>query len=224
MRIDLPDADLTLATDFDCGQPTRAVLDQLIAETAWRQDSLRLYGRVHPQPRLTAWVGDAGATYRYSGLRLAPLPWTVLLADLRRRVEVAAGARFNSVLLNFYRDGRDSMGLHSDDEPELGEHPVIASLSLGAPRSLVLRRKTRDAPPPVRLPLPDGSLLIMRGTTQRFWKHGIEKRRSVFSPRLNLTFRLIHSPNSVPRDVTAQAPNAVIARPLGRGDPGPRAP
>jgi alkylated DNA repair dioxygenase AlkB len=150
-----------------------------------------VFGREYDQPRLVAWHGDPGATYRYSRLTLQPLPWTALLLRLRDQAQSASGARFNSVLLNYYRDQHDSMGMHSDDERELGPNPVIASFSFGAARQIVFRHKSDRAQRPVRLTLADGSLLIMRGATQQYWKHGIEKRRTACGARVNLTFRLI---------------------------------
>jgi alkylated DNA repair dioxygenase AlkB len=122
-------------------------------------------------------------------LRLEPLPWTALLLEIRAAVETACGQRFNSVLLNRYRNERDSMGMHSDDEPELGKDPVIASLSYGATRTFILRHK-RDKRT-VRLPLEDGSLLLMSGQLQRNWLHGINKSTRPLGERLNLTFRYI---------------------------------
>ncbi|HWB50407.1 MAG TPA: alpha-ketoglutarate-dependent dioxygenase AlkB [Stellaceae bacterium] len=167
------------------------VLARLIAEVPWRCEAVVMWGRRVPQPRLTAWYGDPGRRYAYSGLQLEPLPWTPLLADLKTRVEAVVGAGFNSVLLNYYRDHRDSIGFHSDNEPELGERPVIASLSLGAERVFVLKHKTSKRVPPVVLPLASGSLLLMKGDTQRHWRHGIAKESRPCGPRVNLTFRQI---------------------------------
>jgi alkylated DNA repair dioxygenase AlkB len=116
-----------------------------------------------------------GKNYTYSGIQLTPLPWTKALLDIKKRVEAVAGADFNSVLLNYYRDHRDSMGLHSDDEPELGKRPILASLSLGEERIFILKHKRAKALKPVRLKLASGSLLLMKGDTQRYWKHGIDK-------------------------------------------------
>lgn len=189
--IPLPGADIYYLPHADLGAPPDAVMQRLIAETPWRQEDIRLWGKTYKQPRLIAWVGDAGKAYRYSGLTLEPLPWTHLLADLRRRVEEAASTRFNSVLLNYYRDQQDSMGLHSDDEPELGPQPVIASLSLGATRPLLFKSRIDPAAKPMRIMLESGSLLLMRGDTQRNYKHGIAKQRRVIGPRINLTFRTI---------------------------------
>jgi alkylated DNA repair dioxygenase AlkB len=114
------------------------------------------------------------------------------LLDIKSPVEAIAGDKFNSVLLNYYRDHRDSMGMHSDDERELGKLPLIASLSLGGERTFILKHKTRKDLKPVRLKLASGSLLLMKGETQRHWKHGIEKETRPCGPRVNLTFRRIH--------------------------------
>jgi alkylated DNA repair dioxygenase AlkB len=143
------------------------------------------------QPRLTAWVGDPGAVYRYSNVVHEPLPFGPTLSDLRARISAFTGVPFNSVLCNLYRDGDDAMGMHSDSEPELGPDPVIASLSLGAERKFVLRaRKPKDAPAQA-LTLSDGSLLVMRGSTQCEFKHGVPRVRAALGPRINLTFRRI---------------------------------
>jgi alkylated DNA repair dioxygenase AlkB len=164
---------------------------ELRGETPWKSESIRIAGRLIPVPRLTAWYGDPDATYTYSGLRNEPLPWTPLLRALRARAGETAGAPFNSVLLNRYRDGRDSMGWHSDDERELGDDPVIASLSLGAPRRFVLRH-TRRRGRSITLVLEDGSLLVMGGTTQHFYRHAVPKEDEA-GERINLTFRWIRT-------------------------------
>jgi alkylated DNA repair dioxygenase AlkB len=163
----------------------------LIEEVPWRAEQVLIWGRKYPQPRLIAWYGDVGQSYAYSGIVLEPLPWTDLLQRIRDTVQRVTDAEFNSVLLNYYRDHRDSMGFHSDDEPELGPRPVIASLSLGELRTFVLKHKTRPSVKPVRLKLESGSLLLMKGDTQKNWKHGIEKEARPCGPRVNLTFRRI---------------------------------
>ena len=191
-RIELPDADLLFYEQLDLGDD-QALLRQLTADTDWQQEYITVFGKTHPQPRLVAWYGDPGASYTYSGLRHEPRPWTTLLAWLRDRVEVLSGHVFNSVLLNFYRDGRDSMGLHADDEPELGEQPVIASLSLGEQRTLYFKHRTRRELSILNLPLPSTSLLIMAGGTQANWKHGIRKLSRACGPRINLTFRRVYA-------------------------------
>ena len=150
-----------------------------------------MWDKTYLQPRLVAWYGDEGASYEYSGKRYEALPWTPLLLDLRERVEGAAAVRFNSVLLNYYRDQRDSVAMHSDDERELGSEPVIASLSLGETRTLVFRHKSDRAQKTMRLPLESGSLLLMKGPTQRCWQHGVPKETRPCGPRVNLTFRQV---------------------------------
>ena len=187
LPIPIDDGELALLAQLPLPLPNAEVFARLLRETPWREESVFVYGKRHLQPRLTAWYGDA--SYTYSGLRLAPLPWTALLLEIRAAVEAACGRRFNSVLLNRYRNERDSMGMHSDDEPELGKDPVIASLSYGATRSFILRHK-RDKRT-VRLPLEDGSLLLMSGQLQRNWLHGINKSTRPLGERLNLTFRYI---------------------------------
>jgi alkylated DNA repair dioxygenase AlkB len=141
-------------------------------------------------PRLSAWYGDPGAIYSYSGLRLEPLPWTPVLLEIRQVVTDLAETPFNSVLLNLYRDGQDSMGWHSDAEPELGRNPVIASVSLGAVRRFVLRHKKRKEQH-IALELESGSVLVMGGALQHYWRHALPKIRQAVGPRINLTFRLI---------------------------------
>ena len=169
-----------------------ALLAHLTEAVAWEQRRITLFGQSHPQPRLTAWYGDPDARYAYSGLAWEPRPWLPALAALLPRLEAVSGARFNSVLLNLYRDGRDSMGWHADDEPELGPAPVIASLSLGATRRFRLRpRPGGPAAAPVALDLPAGSLLLMRGATQAAWQHALPKTARPVGPRLNLTFRWV---------------------------------
>lgn len=169
-----------------------AFLAALQAELPWEQKPIQIMGKRILQPRLVAWIGDPDAVYTYSGVQNHPLPWTATLLPLRRRIEEVAGQPFNSVLCNLYRDGQDSMGFHADKEPELGRNPVIASLSLGAPRRFQLRYTGKQAGiAGVDLALGGGSLLIMRGSTQHFWRHGIPKQQSPVGPRINLTFRRI---------------------------------
>lgn len=185
--VPIEDGALALMARLPLPYSTEEVFIRLRGETPWRQDSIVLFGKAHLQPRLTAWYGDA--SYTYSGLRLDPLPWTPLLAQIRAAVEQACGRRFNSVLLNYYRNERDSMGMHSDDEPELGPEPTIASLSFGATRSFILRHKRNKRT--VKLDLHDGSLLLMSGSLQSNWLHGINKSTRLIGERINLTFRYI---------------------------------
>jgi alkylated DNA repair dioxygenase AlkB len=191
-RLPLPGGELMLYRAADLGEEPATLFHRLHDAVAWRQEPITLFGKRYLQPRLLAWYGDPEARYRYSGVVHEPLPWLPVLAALRDRVEALAGARFNSVLANLYRDHRDSMGLHADDEPELGKQPVIASLSLGEERVFRLRHRHDKSIEPLRLPLPSGSLLVMRGDTQRNWKHEVPKRARPCGPRINLTFRYIH--------------------------------
>jgi alkylated DNA repair dioxygenase AlkB len=161
--------------------------------TAWRQETITLYGRTIDIPRLTAWYGDAGTTYVYSGIKNVPLPWTTVLLEVRRAVEPAAGVVFNSVLLNRYRTGKDSVSWHADDEPEFGEQPVIASVSFGGIRTFELRHKRRKGLK-ASVDLTHGSLFIMRGDTQANWLHRIPKTARPVPERLNLTFRAVVTP------------------------------
>ena len=190
-RIPLDDAEIYYLPELPLAQPADVVMKQLIDEVPWRAENIVVWGKSVPQPRLIAWYGDKGADYTYSGIHHAPLPWTETLLDIKDRVEKVAGTSFNSVLLNYYRHHRDSMGLHSDDEPELGRRPIIASLSLGEKRTLILKHKTRRDLKSVHLKLTSGSLLLMKGDTQHYWKHGIEKEKLPCGPRINLTFRRI---------------------------------
>ncbi|MBT9393003.1 alpha-ketoglutarate-dependent dioxygenase AlkB [Hymenobacter sp. NST-14] len=187
----LPAAELLLDPAFLNRAEAGALLTELTREVPWQQQPIRLFGRDIMQPRLTAWYGDPAATYQYSGLRLEPLPWTATLQQLRQRVEAATGARFNSVLLNLYRTGQDSMGYHADDEPKLGPAPVIASLTLGATRTFRLKPRPGLDAGALSLPLTSGSLLLMRGPTQQNWLHALPKTARPVGPRLNLTFRWV---------------------------------
>jgi alkylated DNA repair dioxygenase AlkB len=191
-KIPAPNAQLYYVHNAVLGRSADELLRELIADTPWRQETLRVWGKLFSQPRLVAWYGDSRSVYTYSGIKLVPLPWTELLLTVKRQVETLAGSSFNSVLLNYYRDNRDSMGFHSDDEAELGERPVIASLSLGEERTFVLKHKTKFVKP-VRLKLGSGSLLVMMGETQQYWKHGIARETRVCGPRVNLTFRRIEA-------------------------------
>jgi len=189
--VSLIDGDAYLVAAFLTLAESEAYFSKFLDLVEWRQHIIRIRGRKIASPRLSAWHGDSDAHYRYSGLSLEPRPWFPIILELKTRVEAACEAPFNSVLLNLYRDGFDSMGWHSDDEPELGERPVIASLSLGATRRFRLRHRTRRNLEPVSIDLENGSLLIMQGDTQRFWKHQVPKTKRTVKPRINLTFRCI---------------------------------
>lgn len=187
-NISLPDGELAMLHQLPLSVDNDDVLSRLISETAWREEAITLWGKQFLQPRLTCWQGERD--YTYSGLTMRAQPFSPLVAEIRGAVEAASGRPFNSVLLNYYRDGRDSMGMHSDDEAELGPEPAIASVSYGATRTFILKHKrTRET---VRLELTAGSLLLMSGPTQANWVHGINKTARPTGPRLNLTFRFIH--------------------------------
>ena len=190
-RIPMQDAEVYYQPQLPLAEPDNVAMRHLIDEVPWRAETVVVWGKTFPQPRLIAWYGDPGKDYTYSGIRLDPLPWTQALLAIKRSVEAVAGNYFNSVLLNYYRDHRDSMGLHSDDEPELGERPIIASFSLGEERTLIFKHKTKRDMKPVRLRLESGSLLLMKGQTQRHWKHRINKETRPHGPRVNLTFRSV---------------------------------
>ena len=191
--------------DPDCFEYYPHFLDQAEADRylqslwqglCWSQQEIRMFGRRVMQPRLIAWYGDPSAGYTYSGLKLEPMAWHPDLLELKNRIEESAGHGFNSVLANAYRDGRDSMGWHRDNEPELGERPFIASLSLGATRRFLIRpvvASEAEAPRSTGLALGHGSLLIMKGLSQQKYKHSLPKTRRINDLRLNLTFRAIRA-------------------------------
>jgi alkylated DNA repair dioxygenase AlkB len=163
----------------------RRLFDQLMAVTSWRHEIATVMGRRVPIPRLTAWHGEVG--YIYSGIRLTPTPWNAPLLEIKAIAEAWAGQAFNSVLLNLYRHGRDSVSWHADNEPGLGHDPVIASVSLGATRRFQMKHRRRDER--LALDLPPGSCLVMAGTTQHHWLHQVPKTSRPVGPRINLTFR-----------------------------------
>lgn len=174
-----------VAAAFPPGEADR-LYDRLPGSLAWRSETALVMGRRIALPRLTAWYGEGA--YTYSGIRNDPAPWTDELLDAKAVAERLAGTCFNSVLANLYRDGRDSVSWHSDDEPTMGECPLIASLSFGAVRRFQLRHKT-DRALRIALDLPHGSCLVMAGVTQRYWVHQVPKTARPVGPRINLTFR-----------------------------------
>lgn len=194
MLLDLPLADASLLMDPAWLPASRA--DALMAELreglAWEVHRIRMFGRLVDSPRLSRWIGDPGASYVYSGIRFEPRPWHPSLLQLRRKLHALLGVDFNSVLANRYRDGRDAMGWHSDDERELGPCPVIASISLGATRRFVLKHR-REPGRKLGLDLPNGSLLVMRGDTQSNYYHALPRTARAVPDRINLTFRRIQA-------------------------------
>ncbi|MCY3744202.1 MAG: alpha-ketoglutarate-dependent dioxygenase AlkB [Candidatus Poribacteria bacterium] len=189
-EIPIQDGVLRLYPHLFSPEERRTFFNQLTEKVKWQQEEIKLYGRKIPFPRLTAWFGDAGKTYMYSGITVEPEPWTPTLSEIKNRIEEVSTVTFNSVLLNYYRNERDSVSWHSDDEPELGKNPIIGSVSLGDVRTFQLKHKT-DKSLTVSRDLPDGSYLEMAGSTQHHWLHQIPKRTRKIGPRINLTFRII---------------------------------
>lgn len=166
------------------------LLQQKLTNTIkWQTREITLFGRTMLMPRLTAWYGDEGIAYTYSNNKEVALPWTEDLLSIKKKLETELNASFNSVLLNLYRDGNDSMGWHADNEPELGKHPIIASISLGATRRF--RIKNLETKETHALDLTHGSLVVMQGDFQEKWHHAISKTKREIGPRINLTFRRI---------------------------------
>jgi len=192
--IPLPGAQLRWIPHWLEADEADALFADLRASIAWETHRIRIFGREVDSPRLSCWMGDADASYVYSRTRFEPHPWSPSLMALRRRVEAICDTRFNSVLANLYRDGQDAMGWHSDNEPELGTQPVIASLSLGAMRRFRLRPREPEAGKRevLGMDLPHGSLLCMAGDTQRRYQHDLPRIRADIGARINLTFRWIH--------------------------------
>jgi alkylated DNA repair dioxygenase AlkB len=192
----LADGDVRYWPQAFTAAEARSHLDALSDSIAWSQEEVAIFGQPRRVPRLVAWHGDPGTSYTYSGTAHEPQPWTPELSVIRERVEQLCGHGFNSVLLNRYRDGRDGMGWHADDEPELGPNPVIASVSFGAARRFRMRHR-RNRVEPITLPLTDGSLLLMAGETQHCWVHAVPKTAAAVGERINLTFRTVRPLTSV---------------------------
>ena len=170
----------------------------LLTELPWQEDIVTLFGKTHVTTRQIVWMGDSDIDYQYSGHTRQTIPWTDTVFHVKQHVEqqlliLGIDVNFNSCLLNYYPSGEDGMGYHADDERELGEQPVIASLSLGATRKFVFKhKKTQDK---VELYLESGQLIVMHGDTQSFWKHSITKTKKVTTGRISLTFRKIYPNN-----------------------------
>lgn len=189
--LDMPDGEVLFYPSlFDTAESER-LFNELNTTTQWEQKEIRVPTGMVTLPRLVAWYGDSGKAYTYSGLTFQPHHWTPTIREIKQRVEDTSGIVFNSVLLNLYRSEQDSVGWHSDDEPELGEHPIIASVSFGATREFQFKHRS-DAKLKRTVQLTPGSLLLMRGTTQQFWKHQLPKAKDPTEARINLTFRVIH--------------------------------
>ena len=189
-KITLPGADLLYWPNFYSSQEAQHWYEQLLASVQWQERMIRMYGRDVKVPRLSAWYADQCKEYTYSEALHKPFEWTTELSTLRQDLHNRTTAKFNSVLCNLYRDGQDSVAWHSDDEPELGVEPVIASLSFGETRSFQMRRKDNYRQKHT-LDLISGSCLLMSGATQALWQHQVAKSSKVLEPRINLTFRWV---------------------------------
>lgn len=200
MKLDLFDANenllpyggkVFLYSDFFSKEKSERFYSELKTYVPWKQEPIRIFGKEVMQPRLTAWYADEGKTYTYSGITMNGLSWTKALLEIKETVESFCGLNFNSALLNYYRDGNDSMGWHRDNEKELGEDPAIASVSFGASRTLKFRNYTNKKDQ-ISLELHHGSLLTMLGETNHLWEHALPKTKKIHSGRINITFRFVY--------------------------------
>ena len=192
MKISLPDSEISLHQKHFDSEIAVNLLKDLTEEIPWVQNKIRFYGKESLVPRLESWHGDKGMSYTYSGIKMDAKPWTQNLLMIKESIEPIAKTTFNSVLINYYRDGKDRVAWHSDDEKELGKNPVIASVSLGAERKFKLRhKKYKENQLQHEVFLQSGSLLLMSGSTQHHWLHEIPRTAKPIGPRINLTFRVI---------------------------------
>ena len=192
MGYDLPDAEIEYFPEFFSREKSLNFLPQLLDTIKWKQNTIKMYGKENPVPRLEAWYGDPGKSYAYSGIRMEPSTWTDELNEIKRSIESEVAISFNSVLINYYRDGQDRVAWHSDDEKELGKNPVIGSVSFGAERTFKLRHKQyKENNLKQSIVLKNGSFLLMKGATQHHWMHEIPRTAKPIGPRINLTFRVI---------------------------------
>ena len=187
--IEVPNGKYIFIENFINKKYSDALFQKLIEKIEWKQESMKMYGKELKFPRLTAWYGDDDKLYSFSGITLKPKRWTSELSYLKKKIEPICGVVFNSVLLNLYRDGNDSISWHSDAEKELGINPVIVSVNIGETRTFQLKHKTLKYK--INIELNHGSLLIMMGEMQHFWKHQIPKTKKNVGERINLTFRVI---------------------------------
>ncbi|UUE99407.1 alpha-ketoglutarate-dependent dioxygenase AlkB family protein [Xanthomonas hortorum] len=190
IRVALPGAEIGWCRGWLQAAQADVLMQALLQQVQWEVHRIRMFGRLVDSPRLSSWIGDAEASYRYSGTRFAPQPWLDALQPVRTRLQDETGHPFNSVLVNRYRSGNDAMGWHSDDEPELGAQPLIASVSLGAARRFAFKHRD-DAALKQTLELGHGDLLLMGGDTQRHYKHSLPRIVKPVGERINLTFRQI---------------------------------
>ena len=190
IKLPLKDANVLYLEQFYNSETSNILFNTLRKEIQWQQDDIKLFGKTYKQPRLTALYAENEKPYSYSNITMYPESFFKELEQIKSDVEEMIAHKFTTCLANLYRTGNDSNGWHSDNEKELGHNPVIASLSLGATRSFQLKHKT-DSSLRFNIELPSGSLLIMKGTTQEFWKHQIPKTKKHVGERINLTFRTI---------------------------------
>jgi len=188
----LPDAEIKFCPNFFDKTESDSIFENLLTEIKWRSDKIKLYGKEIDLPRKTAWYGELGKQYKYSGIQMLPEPWTPTLLKIKLAIEKTANNKFNSVMMNLYRDGNDGISWHTDAEPELGKNPVIGSVSFGQARRFMLRHRNNKELK-FELELTHGSFLLMGGATQHFWQHQIPKTSKKLKPRINLTFRFIVS-------------------------------
>lgn len=190
IHFDFSDSDIEYYPNFFDNNRANELFKKLQQEIPWQQDDITVFGKTYPQPRLTALFGNEGKPYAYSNIVMHPKPWNPLLMYIKNEIEAVCDENFTTVLLNQYRDGKDSNGWHADNEKELGSNPVIASVSFGAERFFHLQHNIlKDQK--LKINLEHGSLLLMKGTTQHFWKHQIPKTSKIIGSRINLTFRII---------------------------------
>lgn len=183
------DGELYLIKQFYPTKQAGQLFSNLLEHLPWQEEEIFIFGKWVKVPRLMCWFGDPGAFYKYSGVNHSPLPWTPELLGIKTKIEQHYPCQFNSVLANLYRNGQDSMGCHADNEKELGQNPIIASLSFGDKRVFKLHHKKKKQH--LDLTLGSGDLLIMAGELQHHWVHSIPKTKKQKSARINLTFRLI---------------------------------
>jgi alkylated DNA repair dioxygenase AlkB len=183
------DLEIDLYQTTECDQKKDLWFESCLHNLNWETGFIKIFGKTHQIPRLQAWHADDGINYTYSGKKLQRHDWNNTLLEIKKIIESITSFKFNSVLANLYRDGNDSMGLHSDDEKELGKNPVIASLSLGESRDIYFKHKKNKSS--LVISQTSGQLLVMRGRTQEYWKHEIKKTKKFKKPRINLTFRNI---------------------------------
>lgn len=170
---------------------SKMLLEKFIQEIPWQQRSQLMYGKEVITPRLTAWFGDSGIDYSLTGKSQQPLPWTDELLMIKNRIEPFSGAKFDSVLLNYYRDGNDSVSWHTDNDGVPGKNWIVASVSFGQTRVFDFRHKD-DHSFKYSVVLENGSYLLMKGGFQEQWQHRVPKSKTILKPRVNLTFRVLH--------------------------------